>query len=170
MSLKLIGALLVIASCGGCGFMMAAHHKSKIRQLQGLIAALNHMECELQYRCTPLPQLCRQAGEQGNGKVRKIFQLVAEELESQIAPDAERCMACALDRLSDVDPTIYTHFMQLGRTMGKFDITGQLKALEAVRDAITTDLDGLLKNKDQRLRSYQTLGLCAGAAVAILFV
>ena len=170
MSFKLIGALLVIASCGGCGFMMATHLKSKIRQLQVLIEALNHMEYELQCRCTPLPQLCRQAGEQGNGKVRKILLHVAEELESQIAPDAERCMACVLDKLSDVDPTLYAHFMQLGRTMGKFDISGQLKALDAVRHACATDLEELLKNKDQRLRSYQTLGLCAGAAVAILFV
>lgn len=170
MSLKLIGALCVIAACGGCGFMMAAQHLAKIRMLKNLIAALNHMECELQYRCTPLPQLCRQAGEQSQGKVRQILLLLSEELESQISPDAGRCMASVLDKLGDVDHTIYGIFMELGRTLGKFDMSGQLRGLENAHAICSEHLERLMENKDKRLRSYQTLGLCAGAAVAILFV
>lgn len=170
MNLKLMGAILVILACGGCGLMMASHYQTKIGQLQALIAALNYMECELQYRCTPLPQLCRQAGERARGKIRQIFMLMAEEMEAQISPDAERCMACVLDKLLDVEHTLHCHFTQLGRTMGKFDMTGQLRGFESVRNACAADLEILLKNKDQRLRAYQTIGLCAGAAVAIIFV
>ena len=54
--------------------------------------------------------------------------------------------------------------------MGRFDLPGQLRGLEhAIRsteEALRTIRDGA----EGRRRSWQTLGLCAGAALAILFV
>ena len=47
---------------------------------------------------------------------------------------------------------------------------GQILGLEAVRSHCRSELDALSANQDERLRSYQTLGLCTGAALAILFV
>jgi len=47
---------------------------------------------------------------------------------------------------------------------------GQLKGLESVRQECRRQVETLSYNRDARLRSYQTLGLCAGAALAILFV
>ena len=54
--------------------------------------------------------------------------------------------------------------------IGRFDLEGQLQGLESVRVYCRDQLDNLAKDRDVRLRSYQTLGLCAGAALAILFV
>lgn len=170
MNFKLIGALCVITSCSCCGFMMASEHIGRIRLLQNLISALDYMECELQYRCTPLPQLCRQASEQTTGKIQKILSLMAEELESQISPNADRCMASALDRLGDMDPMMYQILTDLGKSLGKFDLEGQLQGFDSARAVCRENLSQLVLNKDNRIRSYQTLGLCAGAAVAILFV
>ena len=42
--------------------------------------------------------------------------------------------------------------------------------MEIVRNYCDRELESLGKNGEERLRSYQTLGLCAGAALAILFV
>ena len=56
------------------------------------------------------------------------------------------------------------------QNLGKFDMSGQLRGLENARNVCRENLELLMYNKDRRLRSYQTLGLCAGAAVAILFV
>ena len=58
----------------------------------------------------------------------------------------------------------------LGKSIGRFDMDGQIKGLEAVRQDCRRRLDELSKDRDTRLRSYQTLGLCAGAALAILFI
>lgn len=170
MNIKWIGACCIVAACGGCGFLMAFQYLTKIRLLRTLMDALDYMACELQYRCTPLPQLCRQAGQLSQGKIREVFILLADELEAQISPDAQRCMASVLDRLGDLDKTLYEILSALGTSLGRFDMPGQLRGLENGRNTCREKLEQLTQNKDSRLRSYQTLGLCAGAAIAILFV
>jgi len=59
---------------------------------------------------------------------------------------------------------------ELGGNLGRFDIPGQLRGLENTRKECCDKLQMLTQNNDSRLRSYQTLGLCAGAALAILLV
>lgn len=169
MTFKWIGAVLVILSCGGFGFLMAAAHRKEERTLRNLISALDYMECELQYRLTPLPELCQKAGNQNCGIIRQILLKLARELEAQIAPDVESCMTAALMQ-TEVPVRIRQLFTMLGRSLGNFDLSGQLKSLAAVRGACRQELDGLTNNRDVRLRGYQTLGLCAGAALAILFI
>lgn len=170
MNYKWIGALLIIAGCGGWGFMIAASHRQEERSLRQLVSALDLMECELQYRLTPLPELCRQAGQENKGAVRAVLLELAEELEARIAPDVSGCMDVALAAVRDMPGKTREAFKMMGHSLGRFDMNGQLKGLEAVRVFCRRELDGLTKNADVRLRSYQTLGFCAGAALVILFM
>ena len=68
MSYRWFGAALVIAGCGGFGFSIASGYKREEGILRQLLRVLNYMEWELQYRLTPLPELCRQAGKESFGK------------------------------------------------------------------------------------------------------
>lgn len=170
MSWKWIGALLIIAGCGGFGFSLAAAHRREENTLRKLISALDLMECELQYRLTPLPDLCRMAGQETTGCIREIFLRLSAELDAQIAPDVERCMTAALSGAPDLPKHSYNAFVTLGATLGRFDLSGQLKGLEQVRAECRRQLEVLSTNREPRLRSYQTLGLCAGAALAILLI
>ena len=170
MSIKWIGALLVIAGCGGVGFTMAAAYRREERTLRSLMAALDHMTCELQFRLTPLPELCRQAGAASRGIVGKVLTNLALELDNQICPDADSCMYAALARTDNVPGRVEAVLRQLGTSLGRFDLEGQLKGLEQVRTLCRRELEEMSSNRNQRVRGYQTLGLCAGAALAILFV
>lgn len=170
MSFKLIGSILIIAACGGCGFKIAAAHIKEERTLRQLIAALDYMECELQFRLTPLPTLCHQAAAQSSGALQRVFLTLAKELEDQISPDVERCMTAALLQSKDIPRITYEALDTLGKSLGRFDLDGQLKGLEAVRQDCRRNLEELCQNRNVRLRSYQTLGLCAGAAMAILLI
>lgn len=170
MTIKLIGALLVIAGCGWVGFRIAAAQRREEKTLRQLIAVLDYMECELQYRLTPLPTLCRQAAAECSGTLCQAFLTLAIELEDQIAPDVELCVRAALNKTSDMPRLTRDALDLLGRSLGRFDIEGQLVGLEGVRQECRRNLEGLTQNRDVRLRSYQTLGLCAGAALVILFI
>jgi len=170
MILKLIGATLVIAGCGGFGFRLAANHRKEERMLRELIAVLDFMECELQYRLTSLPILCRQAATQCSNSLRNVMLSLSSELEDQISPDVEQCMTAALSKQKDFPVITYETLVLLGRTLGRFDLEGQLKGMDAVKQECHRHLEQLNQNKDIRLRNYQTLGLCAGAAMAILFM
>ena len=170
MSIKLIGAVLVIAACGGFGLSLVISHRRAEETLRQLISALDYMECELQYRLTPLPDLCRQTAEASNGWVRAVFNSLAQELENQISPEVKTCMNAALCRVRELPAQVRKAMQELGQTLGRFDLPGQLRGLEGIRRTCRRELDELAKNRDVRLRSYQTLGLCAGAALAILFI
>lgn len=168
--LKWIGAILVIAGCGGFGFLMAAAHRRTEQCLRRLIGALDYMECELQYHLTPLPDLCRQAASESTGEIRELFCALAQELEDQVSPDVQSCMHAAIHKLPALPGQAEDALKELGSSLGRFDLSGQLRGLEAVRATCRRSLEEMSQNREVRLRSYQTLGLCAGAALAILFI
>ena len=170
MILKLMGAVMVVIGCGGMGFRIAANHRQEEKNLRTLIGILDYMECELQYRLTPLPMLCRQVAKEFPGYLGNVFLELALQMESQISSDMETCMQSVLEKKTNVPPLTMEGLLLLGKSIGRFDIDGQMKGLEAVRQDCRRKLENLSYNRDARLRSYQTLGLCAGAALSILFV
>lgn len=170
MTIKLIGAVLVVTGCGGFGFAMAAAHRREEQALGQLLIALEYMECDLSCRLTPLPQLCRAAANAVTGPVHIFFGLLAEELEAQVAPDAQSCVRAAAERMPGLSQSMRLQLLELGNTLGRFDLPGQLRGLRSAQNRCRLSLEELTRNRDNRLRSYQTLGLCAGAALAILFL
>lgn len=170
MGLKVAGIILIVAGCGGFGYMLVAAHIKEEKCLRQLIRILDYMECELQYHRTPLPALCKKAAAEADGILRKVLYLFATQLEDQILPDVACCMTAALSGVKDLPPHSLDVMELLGRSLGRFDMEGQIKGLEAVRQECRRSLNDLTYNRDARLRSYQTLGLCAGAALAILLI
>lgn len=170
MNFKLIGAVFVVVGCGGVGYALAAAYRREIRYLYQLIGALEKMEWELQYKMTPLPELCRMAADTCSNLLKKVFIQFAQELNKQIFPDAERCMRVAIDNNTDLPQSIKQLLQMLSSLLGKYDLSGQLQGLQAVRSASESALKRLESNKDVRTRNYQTLGFCAGAAIAIMLI
>lgn len=170
MTSKLVGAILIMGGCGGCGFQIAAAHKKDELDLRRLISALDFMECELRFRGTPLPQLCRMAGQESRGCIREVLMKLASNLEYQIHPQVNDCMQASIKSSRCLSVRVKNELNALGQSLGRFDLEGQIQGLQAVRDGCRRSLSELTINKDSRLRCYQTLGLCAGAALAILFI
>ena len=168
--LKMIGAVCIILACGGMGYSMAAAHRREEQDLRQLIGVLDYMGCELQYRLTPLPELCRCAAAEFQGRISQVLSFLTQELEAQVSPDATACMRVAVERTNKLPESVRKNLLTLGSSLGRFDLSGQLRGLEGVRVQCRTDLDALELNREVRLRSYQTLGLCAGSALAILFL
>lgn len=170
MMIKIIGAILVIGGCGSVGAMICGAYRTEERVLKLLLSALDYMQCELQYRLMPLPDLCRRVGAASSGQIKSIFVSLASELEDQVSPDVERCMDHVLCLRKDLPKRSRCVLEELGVSMGRFDLDGQIKGLEAARQACRRSLEELTQNKAVRLRNCQTLALCAGAAIAILFI
>ena len=169
MTVKWIGAIIIIASCGSFGFSIAAAYKREEQTLLSLIRAVEFMICELEHRVTPLPDLCRMAGMEARGCVGEALQSLSVRLEQQISSDASKCMAEVLACANHIPWRTRTNLNQLGQTLGKFALSGQVSGFKAVAALCQRDLASLSHNKDAKLRSYRTLGICAGVALVILF-
>lgn len=170
MGYKWIGAILIVASCSGCGFAIAAGKRREERLLFQLMEVLQFMEADLRFRLTPLPELCRMAAGEEKGILHTVFLNLYRELSCQKLPDAGSCMYAALRRSGEIPARVRRLLVQLGHTLGRFDLPGQLQGIQAVRKRCEESLASIQKNRDDRLRSYQTLGICAGAALAIILI
>lgn len=170
MNYKWIGAVLIVTGCAGFGFAQASAYRKEESVLRQLLSALDFMECELQYRLTPLPDLCRQVGKETTGCIRAVFNSLAQEMDRQIAPDVSSCMHASLAIVKGVPERTKRILRDLGNSMGRFDLNGQLKGLEQIRSVCRQQVEALSSHRDERIRGYQTLGLCAGAALAILMI
>ena len=170
MYLKLIGAILIVTGCGGVGFRIAASYKYEEKLLRQLCSILDFMESQMEYRLTALPQLCRQAAVGRCAPLERLFVMLSNELDSQVSPDAASCMRCAITKTAALPTSVKRHLIDLGNNLGMFDLDGQTKSIREVREHCLKNLHDLSQNKESRLRSYQTLGLCAGAALSILLI
>ena len=170
MTGKILGAVLIITGCGAFGYAQSVSYRKEEQLLRQFIAALDYMQCELQYRMTPLPELCRQTAAEGKGLISRFFGNLAEEMERQVQPCVSDCVVVAISGIGPIPNRLLESFHRFGNSLGRFDVAGQIKDLEFVRTNCRDEVNRMSENRDTRLRGYQTLGLCAGAALAIIFV
>lgn len=170
MDMKWIGAILILAGCSGIGLYMAGQYRKELNSLRRLIYALDFMSSELQYRLTPLPDLCVLVSKECSGKLNLFFLGLAEELDRQIKPDMMTCVRSVIHRIGSLPQVTKNMLLKLGSTLGRFDLNGQIKAIESVRHSSRNALSKMESEKSVRIRSYQTLGVCAGAALVIILI
>ena len=170
MGIKWIGAIFIVLGCGGFGFSIASAHRKEERMMRQMLHALQIMEWELQYRLTSLPEICIVAGKETDGILRRIFLSLSDELAGKTAPEASACLSGVLRGYKDLPVKLRKIFRHLGSVLGRYDLEGQLQGIHAVLEEISLQLKDCGRERDQRLRSYQTLGLCAGMALAIILV
>lgn len=170
MEYKWFGAILVIGGCGGFGFALAKDAMNQERLLRQLLETLDFMESEIQYRLTALPELFQLCGLRSGGILRRLFLDLSGELDKRNAPRVEQCLRNVLDRHPSIPRRIRVALYQLGKSLGRFDLPGQLKGIEGAKNCCKRELRELERNREERLRSYRTLGLCAGAALAVLLL
>ena len=170
MTIKLIGAIFVVVGCTGFGYLVASNINQECNSLRQLMTALDYILCEISYRRTPLPELFRLTSTVCSGDLCRLFLTIANELERQALQNANKCILTALNKHPGV-PKYTAHCITLlGQTIGMFNLSGQIKSIESVK----VEADRLLalcnENLSSKSRCYKTLGISAGAALAIIFV
>lgn len=167
MRIKIIGAILIIGCCGGYGMLLAASHRKEVSYLHQLVRVIDTMVSELEYRLTPIPELCRICANDLHPPLYGVFSLLADHLDRQTATDVADAMERALAN-QNLPPATEEQLRLVGQTLGRFDLQGQIRDLIQCKQACEHKLNELELNQQQRLRTYQTLGFCAGAALTIL--
>lgn len=170
--LKLLGVLLVVGSTSAVGFSTAASVRRQSRQLRELIDRLREMKGEIAYRLTPLPELLLQQAEACRTEVRAFFQRFAELLCERTPRSVASAGAMALERTKGLALEAQTleEVRSLCQSLGKLDLEGQLQSLELTADRLERQFAALEAGKRARCRSYQTIGVCAGLAAAVILL
>lgn len=166
--MRILGAAVVIAGSSGFGIALAAAARKECTMLRILIRSIQEMQWELKYRMTELPELFRLAGENGSGVIREIFLEMEEKLNRREVMDVSAAFLSEVNR-RELPRKVRRNLKQLAQSLGRYDLEGQLQGLEVVRQQCRSDLKELESERKEQLRCYQTLTVCAGAALAIIF-
>ena len=170
MTLKIIGATIILGVCGGFGYYLAFQQRTEERLLRQLMHLLDYMQWQLQYALTPLPELCKRCAEETEGVLKNIFSCFSAELEAKVLPDPDLCMQTVLSKKIAIPSHTRDALRHLGNQLGRFDLGGQVQCLDSVKQTCKRTLDHLTDERRLNGTRYKTLGLCAGAAIVIIFI
>lgn len=170
MYIRWIGAGMILVAGTGFGLYFVREHRNEERALEELIRVLDLMISEIQFRLTPLPQLCAIVSQNAKWEIGRVFTALEKALITQTQPDGAACMDHALEEAGVISRSVYRNLKVLGQTLGRFDADGQINGFSAAKELCQRDLAALQKDQDVRLRTYQTLGICAGIALVIVLI
>lgn len=170
MIIRCLGAALILITCGGFGFSLSKRYRKEVSMLENTISLLNFMERELLYNLTPVPELSRKTAAETNGLLKELFLKFSNELENHYSPNVSGCMKAVVASTVGLPETVSLIMLDLGKNLGRFDLSGQLKGLKLIKSKAIEKLKEYKQSCNYRTHGYQTLGLCAGAALAILFI
>lgn len=171
--LKLLGAILIIGSCGALGLSARQELRLRITAIDGCMKALQRIENEIDCCRTPSDELITQLSQEGDAQVLPIFRRMAEQIgrADGLSLGYKWCRA-----LKDIGPSCGLREEELGilcdasAFLGRYDSDQQLRSLrltvsrlEAVRGEAAEDL----KNKGNL---YRTCGLTLGLLAVILLL
>ena len=157
-----------MAASAWTGIHAARRLRRTHEELLDLRAALGSMGTEIAFAATPCGPLCRRAGAGRTRAVERFFTYLAEQSEKPRGwgeNPAER--ACAASGLALPGPARRC----LERVFDRFglnDREGELRQLQLADAELARLLEELETQMEGRCRSYQVLGLTAGAAMLVL--
>lgn len=169
--MKTVGCILLLCGCGGAGLWAVRGLQARWAQLRELVAALEEMERELQYRLTPLPELLAGLAAHTAGQVGVFFSRCAQEMDRLGERTFSRLWGQALAEsgmaLAEEDIRLLE---ELGTSLGRYDGRSQCQAIAQIRSRLEKNLAAALERRDRLGRVYGVLGLAAGAFLVILLI
>lgn len=156
--MRWLGALLMVAACGGMGFAWTGALRRKLALLERLCSLLRRLQTELSQRGTPLPQLAEQLG----------LAAPAEQLRSGrtalsvAAPYLER-----LEKNWDLSETART-LEELARVLGRYDGGTQAAACGHAIGQLEVQRDALARELQEKGKLYHTVPLALGLMAALV--
>lgn len=171
--LKGIGALCIVLSTSFVGFGFAGGVRRQARQLTAVLEALGYLKGEIMYRRTPLAQvLALLPAAVSDAAVGAFFRSCARQMQTDRTRSVQSAMRAALSDTPQLalSQAAQQTLLTLGASLGQFDLDGQCRAIELASARLEAQLSRLEQGRGARCRSYVTIGICAGLAVAVILL
>lgn len=170
--LKILGMIFVVASSAAVGFGFAAGVRAQAVQLQQLISALEYMKNEISYRLTPLPELFSLLSSPEGKPISTFFACCAQSMQQSPAASVQGVFLDAMQKTPQLalPQAARQTLLELSLSLGKFDTAGQMSAITLASDRLRQQLQALEARRLERCRSYETIGVCAGLALAVILL
>ena len=162
--------LTLASAAAGFGFARAVRRRQ--RQLTALIGALDYCKNEILYRFTPLPELFSGLAKGEEPAVAAFFEACAAKMEASCSASPQAVIREAMQQTPGLEWSAQTRetLQDLAFSLGRFDVEGQGRAIDLAQTRLQRELEEIRAGSRSRCRSYETLGICAGLALAVILL
>lgn len=170
--MRFAGIILIVASAGTVGFRYARGLRRRCRFLRQLMDALQLLKNEIAVCATPLPQAFALMAVAADGPLEQLFTAAARAMDRSHWTTPLMAVQEALAQtpeLPESDPAAQT-LVDLAARLGRYDTDSQLQGIDMAVLRLTELLRQAEIERSTRSKTYQTLGICAGLALAILLL
>jgi stage III sporulation protein AB len=172
MSLKLIGAVLLIGGTSVWGASGVARLRRRSRILAGIVRALAAMRSELVTRLTPVPELIKRMEEQSEGPVRAFFHNVGIRLGELGDAALYELWGRAADATPELllTPEESAALRDTPRALGRYNISEQSDALLRAERSFAEFARRADEKRDSDSKTRAALGAAAGIFAVLLLI
>lgn len=173
MMLKIIGAVLIVISCGMGGIVYSNRYINRLDSLKSLSICIEMLRSEIAYGHIPLQQASRSIAKKVRGPVADIFSDFADQLKSKRGYTAHQAFKKAIDKNAGrlcINQEEMGLFMTLGNMMGTSDTENQEKSLNLLSKQLEVLIERAMSEMDKNVKMYRNLGLLGGIGLAILLI
>lgn len=168
MTIRMLGAIVLCLGASGIGFSASRTVRRTVKTMQQLKLALEMMRCEISYTLTPIARICRIAASGSEGEVHILFERLAAVFSGTYPEQDGWAKELIAATLHSVPPEVAETMAELIASFGRFGVSEQLRLIDLTLEKVQAALAQLDTDKKQRCRCYETLGICAGLAIAVL--
>ena len=170
--MKTFGVVIIVVSAASFGFQYAASVRRRCQMIGQLLLALRLLKSEISTHGTPIPQAFGFLAAATNGSTADYFSDAAKEMARKRWLSADASLRGAEDKLKELqrDDPVKTVLHELGAGLGRFDLESQLNGIQCAIARLEQIQHDAEKDKTVHCRTYRTLGICVGLALAILLI
>ena len=155
MTFRTIGLVLCAAACVAGGWMVGERMKKAQKDLSYLLRLTEHLYTEIYYAHAELPMCFRSFREADDRHI-------AERMANGAYEDALRALAVP----SELRRELTESFIQLGNGT----LEEELLKIGRMKERLKNESESSAKKTVGGVRSARVLGICAGAAILLLFL
>lgn len=170
--MKLIGVLFVVLSAASVGFRFSYAVKQRCDLIGQLQVALRLLKSEISNHGTPLPEAFAVLAAATRGNVALYFSTAAKQMDQKRWMTPADSLVMAEDHLRELpanDP-VRRILKELANGLGRLSWDNQLHSIDCAMVRLEEMRRIAEQDRTIRCRTYRTLGLCAGLALAILLI
>lgn len=170
---KIMGCLLIVASCAGMGIHFSRELKTRILDLREIKNIIYLLKGDIKYSHTPLPEAIQSLGFRHDGKFKNFLLTIADKLNElggislyNIWKDAAQTelLHTSLSK-KDIE-----NLIRVGESLGYLDKDVQINTLEQYIEHVEEEIHELSKGAKEKVYMYNALGVMAGIFIVIIMI
>ncbi len=169
--LKLIGVVILVASGGLAGILVAWEYAKKPRELKALLSTIQMLETEITFAATPLAEALHKIAKCTDPHIAVFLQKAAHYMQLKDGCTSGEAWHKALKwyyTVNSLNKREMTILYNLGNVLGMSDIEDQKKHLNLASEQLKREIIRADEEEAKNAKIWTYLGFCGSLVMAIV--